>query len=60
MQQLAGGTRVDQSTFDRLKERHSVRWLVDLTVATGHFGLISGINNAFEVPPSAEGDKLPV
>jgi len=60
VQQLAGGARVDQSTFDRLKERHSVRWLVDLTVATGHFGLISGINNAFEVPPSAEGDKLPV
>ncbi len=58
--QLASGTRVDQGTFERLKERHGVRWLVDLTVAAGHFGLISGINNAFEVPPNPEGDQLPV
>jgi hypothetical protein len=46
--------------FERLKERHGVRWLADLTVAPGHFGLISGINNAFEVPPNPEGDQLPV
>jgi 4-carboxymuconolactone decarboxylase len=60
VQQLAGGNRVDQATFDRLRERHGVQWLVDLTVAAGHFGNISGINNAFEVPPSPDGDKLPV
>ena len=59
-QQLANRNRVDQATFDRLKDRHGVQWLVDLTVTAGHFGLISGINNAFEVPPSPEGDQLPV
>jgi hypothetical protein len=34
--------------------------LVDLTVTAGHFGLISGVNNAFEVPPSPGEDSLPV
>jgi 4-carboxymuconolactone decarboxylase len=58
-QQVVAANRVDQPTFDRLKDRHGVRWLVELTVTAGHFGLISGINNAFEVPPSPQGDALP-
>jgi 4-carboxymuconolactone decarboxylase len=58
-QQVVDANRVDQATFDRLKERHGVRWLVELTTTAGHFGLISGINNAFEVPPSSQGDPLP-
>jgi 4-carboxymuconolactone decarboxylase len=58
--QVTGGNRVDQAVFDRLKERHGPRWLVELTAVAGHFGLISGINNAFEVPPSPSGDSLPV
>jgi hypothetical protein len=37
-----------------------VRWLVELTTTAGHFGLISGINNAFEVPPAPGGDALAV
>ena len=41
-------------------EVDGVRWLVELTVIAGHFGLICGINNAFEVPPSPQGDQLPV
>jgi 4-carboxymuconolactone decarboxylase len=56
--QLATANRVDSATFDRLRERHGVRWLVELTTIAGHFGLICGINNAFEVPPSPQGDKL--
>jgi len=60
VRQVAAGSRVDQDTFDRLEERHGAQWLVDLTVCAGHFGLICGINNAFEVPPSPEGDQLPV
>ena len=56
--QVSGGNRVDQAVFDRLKDRHGVRWLVELTTVAGHFTLISGINNAFEVPPSPTGDKL--
>ena len=52
--------RVDQALFDRLNQRHGTRWLVELTTTVGHFGLISGINNAFDVPPSPTGDSLPV
>jgi 4-carboxymuconolactone decarboxylase len=59
-QQVIGANRVDQALFERLKGRHGVRWLVDLTVTAGHFGLISGVNNAFEVPPSPGEDSLPV
>jgi 4-carboxymuconolactone decarboxylase len=60
VQQLTAGNRVDQPTFDRLNERHGARWLVELTTTAGHFGLICGINNAFDVPPSPQGDQLPV
>jgi 4-carboxymuconolactone decarboxylase len=59
-EQAAGSNRVDQAVFERLKSRHGVRWLVELTTVAGHFGLISGINNAFEVPTSPGGDELPV
>src|SRR5204862_476794 len=58
--QLASTTRVDGETFERLKRRHGVRWLVELTIIAGHFGLICGINNAFEVPGSPQGEALPV
>jgi 4-carboxymuconolactone decarboxylase len=59
-QQLATENRIDAATFDRLKARHGARWLVELTTIAGHFGLICGINNAFEVPPSPQGDQLPI
>jgi 4-carboxymuconolactone decarboxylase len=59
-QQLATANRVDAGTFERLKQRHGARWLVELTVIAGHFGLICGINNAFEVPASPQGDALNV
>ena len=58
--QVTGGNRVDQALFDRLEAAHGARWLVELTAVAGHFGLISGINNAFEVPPSPSGDSLPI
>jgi alkylhydroperoxidase family enzyme len=57
-QQLATSNQVDSETFNRLKSRHGARWLVELTIIAGHFGLICGINNAFEVPPSPQGDQL--
>jgi 4-carboxymuconolactone decarboxylase len=59
-QQVTAGNRVDQALFDRLKGRHGARWLVELTATAGHFGLISGINNSFDVPPSPGEDRLPV
>ena len=58
--QLAGGTRVDGETFERLRERHGARWLVELTVTVGNFELFAAVCNAFEVPPPAGGDLLPV
>ena len=58
--QLATESRVDAATFERLKQRHGVKWLVELTIIAGHFGLICGINNAFEVPASTGGEVLPV
>jgi len=57
-QQLATANRIDAATFERLKSRHGARWLVELTTIAGHFGLICGVNNAFEVPPSPQGDPL--
>lgn len=59
-QHVVAANRVDAQTFQRLEARHGVRWLVELTTTAGHFGLISGINNAFEVPPSQTGDELQV
>ena len=57
-QQFAASNRVDQALFERLKARHGVRWLVELGTTAGHFGLISGINNTFEVPAQTGGDAL--
>jgi len=58
--QVVAHNRVDEALFERLNQRHGTRWLVELTTIAGHFALISGINNAFEVPPSPGGDQLPV
>lgn len=57
--QLQRTNRVDQTTFDALKNRHGVRWLVELTAVMGYFGMVSGIANAFEVAAPPDGDKLP-
>jgi 4-carboxymuconolactone decarboxylase len=56
---LASANRLDQALFDRLHAAHDTRWLVELTAVAGHFGLISGVNNAFEVGASPGGDELP-
>ena len=57
--QLMRTNRVDQATFDALKNRYGVQWLVELTAAIGYFALVSGIANAFEVAAPPDGDKLP-
>lgn len=51
--------RVTQDLFDRLRERHSVRWLVELTCLMGHFGVLASVLNAFEVAPAAGAEQLP-
>ncbi len=57
--QLMRTNRVDQATFDALKNRYGVQWLVELTAVMGYFALVSGIANAFEVAAPPDGDKLP-
>ncbi len=57
--QLVRTNRVDQATFDALKNRYGVQWLVELTAVMGYFALVSGIANAFEVAAPPDGDKLP-
>src|SRR5688572_13881172 len=57
--QLLRDHRVEQATFDALKKRYGEQWLVELTATIGYFGFVSGIANAFEVAPPADGDKLP-
>jgi 4-carboxymuconolactone decarboxylase len=57
--QLMRTNRVDQAVLDRLKDRHGVQWLVELTAAASYFAFLSGMVNAFEVPALPDGDKLP-
>jgi 4-carboxymuconolactone decarboxylase len=57
--QLMRTNRSDQATFDALKNRHGVQWLVELTAAANYFALLSGVVNAFEVAAPPDGDKLP-
>jgi 4-carboxymuconolactone decarboxylase len=57
--QLLRQNRVDQALVDGLKDRHGVRWLVELTAAANYFAFLSGMVNAFDVPPPEGGDKLP-
>jgi 4-carboxymuconolactone decarboxylase len=57
--QLMRTNRSDQATFDALKNRYGVQWLVELTAAANYFALLSGVVNAFEVAAPPDGDKLP-
>lgn len=60
VRQLLQTNRVDQALFDELKERHGVRWLVELTATIGQYQYISAINNAFDIQPAAGADPLPI
>src|SRR5438067_13606238 len=59
VRQLMRTNRADQAAFDALEKRWGVPWLVELTAAANYFALLSGVVNAFEVAPPADGDKLP-
>jgi 4-carboxymuconolactone decarboxylase len=58
-QDVVSGTRIAAELFDRLRAAHGDRWLVELTATAGHFALISGVNNAFDVGPLDGGEPLP-
>ncbi|MPZ43083.1 MAG: hypothetical protein GEV05_06725 [Betaproteobacteria bacterium] len=58
-EQLMRTNRVDQPTFDALRNRHGTPWLIELTVVIGYYAMLCGVVSAFEVPPPADGDPLP-
>ena len=60
VRQLLQTNRVEQGLFDALRDRHSVRWLVELAATVGQYQYISAINNAFDVQAAADADQLPV
>jgi 4-carboxymuconolactone decarboxylase len=59
VRQLMRTNRVDQTVFDRLKNRHDAQWMVELTEVANYFAFLSGMVNPFEVPAPPDGDKLP-
>ena len=58
--QLLRHSRVEQTVFDRLRDQLGVRTLVELTCLIGHYGIVSGILNAFEIAPAPEAEQLPL
>jgi len=60
VRQLLRTNRVDQAVFDALKDRYGVPWVVELTGIIGHYGLVTGLLNAFEMKPAPEAEQLPL
>ena len=60
VRQLLRNNRVEQPVFDALKERFGEQWVVELTGLIGHYGLVSGLLNAFEMTPAPNAEQLPV
>jgi 4-carboxymuconolactone decarboxylase len=60
VRQLLRKNRVDQETYDALVTRYGAQWLIEMTAVVGYYGMLAGVVNAFEVPPPADGDVLPV
>ena len=58
-EQLMRTNRVQQSTFDALKNGHSVQWLIELTTVINYYAMLCGITSALEVPPAEGYDPLP-
>jgi 4-carboxymuconolactone decarboxylase len=60
VRQLFRHNRVDQGTFDALRNRYGTQWLIEMTAVVGYYGMLAGVVNAFEVAPPPDGDLLPV
>jgi 4-carboxymuconolactone decarboxylase len=59
VQQLLRAHRVDDATFQALRDRLGVSLLVELTAAIGYYALLAGALNAFEVAPEPGAELLP-
>ena len=60
VRQLLRTNAVAQPLFDRLRTQYGVPWLVELTCLIGHYGIVTGILNAFEVAPRPDAEQLPL
>ena len=60
VRQLLRANHVVQPLFDRLQSQYGVPWLVELTSLIGHYGIVTGILNAFEVAPAPDAEPLPL
>lgn len=60
VRQLLRESRVAQPLFDRLRDRHGVTWLVELTCLIGHYGIVAAVLNAVEVAPAPTAEPLPL
>jgi 4-carboxymuconolactone decarboxylase len=60
VRQLLRTNRVATPLFERMREQHGVRGLVELTALVGHYGIVTGILNAFEVAPAPDAERLPL
>jgi 4-carboxymuconolactone decarboxylase len=60
VRQLLRTNRITQALFDRMQSQYGVTGLVDLTCLVGHYGIVAGILNAFEVAPAPDAEALPL
>ncbi len=60
VRQLVRTNRVEEGIFNTLKDRYGLQWLIEMTTVVGYYVMLAGVVNAFDVPPPADGDVLPV
>ena len=59
VQQTLRAHRVDQTTFQAMRDRLGLPGLVELTATIGYYGLLACSLNTFEVEPNPGADLLP-
>lgn len=60
VRQQLRANRVSQALFDRLNSGFGTPWLVELTCLMGHYNVVTGVLNAFEVAPAPDAEQLPL
>ncbi len=58
VRQILVAHRVGAPLFERLRDEHGIRWLVELTALIGHYGLVCGLLNAMEQAAPAGAEAL--
>jgi alkylhydroperoxidase family enzyme len=60
VRKLVRQNRVDEASFNTLKDRYGLQWVIEMTTVVGYYGMMSAVVNAFDVVPAADADALPV